>query len=232
MRIHGDNRGWDIVESSGAPVWQFVQGGFFSPLPVKVKNMKKLANMLIILTFLGMASSAEAQTLNSQDGSTTVVQSSAPSTVAHFTLSGSAVAFKGTSSTLAASIGQASFQMTKRLAIGYEQVTVPTLASFDLGVVSYTLPLNALAGKKLSSHFTFDPTQIGVTFQGGIGKVLQADQGVSRIAETVGVYISYPLANHLSLNIIGGQWLHGGVQNGFIVTPSTAAISSGLSISF
>lgn len=182
--------------------------------------MKNTAKALILFALLALfVTSGHAQDTASQS-------------IQHFTLSGSAMAFKGVSGTQAASIGQASLQLTSRVDIGYEQITVPTLATWDLGVAGYALPLNSLLGKKISSHFAFDSSGYKVHFQAGIGKVMQSTQSVSRIAETAGVYLTKDVANHITLRIIGGEWLHGGVQNGFIVTPSTAAISSGLSISF
>jgi hypothetical protein len=33
----GDNRGWDIESSGGMPVWQFIQGGWFAPIPKKLQ---------------------------------------------------------------------------------------------------------------------------------------------------------------------------------------------------
>jgi hypothetical protein len=33
FRIRGESRGWQIKSSSGMPVWQFIRGGAFQPLP-------------------------------------------------------------------------------------------------------------------------------------------------------------------------------------------------------
>lgn len=35
MKIHGESRGWELVPSGGMPVWQFIPGGKFSPIPNK-----------------------------------------------------------------------------------------------------------------------------------------------------------------------------------------------------
>lgn len=153
-------------------------------------------------------------------------------TIQHITLSGSATGFMGGGGTQPASIAGATFSLTQRISLGYEQITIPSVASFDMGIGQYTLPFSSLMGKKISSHFVFDASKVNVTFMAGAGKLLQSAQNVSRIAETAGVYVSYPISGNLSVRIVGAQYIHGGVQNGLLTTPSTAAISTGLSLSF
>ena len=152
----------------------------------------------------------------------------------HFTLSGSAVGFMAAGSSAPASIAGASFHLTQRVSIGYEQLTVPTVASFDMGLVRYTLPLSSLVGKSLTSRFVFDASKISVSFKAGAGKVLQSALNVSRIAETGGVSVIYPLANHIDLSVISISYYHGGVSgtNGLVITPSTSAIATGLAVHF
>jgi hypothetical protein len=166
-------------------------------------------------------------------------QSASPTApLQHFTLSGNAVGFLGAAggAPQSASLAGASFNLTQRFSLGYELITVPSVASYNFGTVGYTLPLSSLVGKTINSHFTFDATKVNVEFMGGLGKVSQSALNLSRIAETVGAYISYPLSNNVSIQIIGAQWLHGGITgtSGFVTSTnsSTAALSSGLLINF
>jgi len=152
----------------------------------------------------------------------------------HFTLTGSAAGFLGSATgSQPTSIVGASFSLTKAVSLGYEQITVPSTASYDFGIAEFTKPLSSIVGKSLTSKFTFDATKVEVTFLGGAGKLLQSSQGISELAETAGAYLSYPVTANMSVQVIGAQWLHSTTQgNGFIVSPSTAAISTGLSINF
>jgi hypothetical protein len=160
--------------------------------------------------------------------------SGTPAQTEHFTLSGSAVGWMGASSSAPASIAGVSFHLTPRVSLSYEQLTVPTIASFDMGYVRYSLPLSSLIGKKITSHFVFDASKVGVSFKAGGGKVLQSALNVSRIAEAGGISLSYPLANHIDVQVIGVTYYHGGISgtNGLVITPSTAAIASGLAVHF
>jgi hypothetical protein len=151
--------------------------------------------------------------------------------IQHLVINASAVGFNGPSGTQAASVMGAGLQLTKRVSLGYLHVTIPAVsARFELGVANYTAPLSAVLGKKLSSKFIFDTSLINVTFQGGMGKLLQPT--ANRIAETAGVYITYPIASHVSFQVIGGQFVHGGVQSGLITRNYNAAVSTGLNFYF
>jgi len=35
MRPHGETRGWQIKDSWGVPVLQFIQGGRYQPIPAR-----------------------------------------------------------------------------------------------------------------------------------------------------------------------------------------------------
>lgn len=157
----------------------------------------------------------------------------------HFSLSGSVIGYLGPGGSTPSSIADGYFNLTQRVAIGYQQITIPTIATIKLGCVTYSLPLNTLAGKKLSSKFVFDASKIGVTFIAGAGKLNQDVLNVNRVAETGGVYISYPLGSNVSLKLVGAQWIHGGIVNGILATglpsspnSSSAAISTGISVHF
>jgi len=148
-----------------------------------------------------------------------------------FTMSGNYSEFRSSSSTTPAVIATAAIQVTPTISVGYEHISVSSAsARWELGVVAYTRPLNELLGATLSKKILFDTTKIGVTFSAGAGKLLQPT--VNRIAETAGVHFSYPLADHISLQIIGIDYLHGGVQNGFVTTNNAQNISTGLNIYF
>lgn len=159
--------------------------------------------------------------------------------VQHFSLSGSVIGYLGPGGSTPSSIADGYFNLTQRVAIGYQQITIPTVATVKLGCATYSLPLNVLAGKKLSAKFVFDASKIGVTFIAGAGKLNQSVLNVDRVAETGGIYISYPLGSNVSLKLIGAQWLHGGIVNGVLATglpsspnSSSAAISTGISVHF
>lgn len=153
----------------------------------------------------------------------------------HFSLTGSATGFLGASGgNQPANIAGGWFNITQRVSIGAEMITIPTVATFKFGMVQYQLPLANLVGKKLTGHFLFDASKVAVGFQGGVGNLVQSNQNVSKIAGTVGVTLSYPLSDHLSMQIISAQYVRGGVAgtSGLVSSPSAAAISSGLGINF
>lgn len=159
--------------------------------------------------------------------------------VQHFSLSGSVIGYFGPGGSAPASIADGYFNLTQRVALGYQQITIPGVATIKLGAATYSLPLNALAGKTLSKKFVFDSSKINVTFLAGAGKLNQDVLNVDRVAETGGVYVSYPLGANVSLKLIGAQWIHGGIVNGFLATglpsapnSSSAAISTGISVHF
>lgn len=104
-----------------------------------------------------------------------------------------------------------------------------------MGLVEYTMPLKTLVGKTISSKFTFDPTKYSVTFFGGAGLIRQTSTAgvqLQEIAETVGMGLNYTADNHITVQIISGQWLHHTGSNLFLVTPDAASLQSGLKISF
>lgn len=147
----------------------------------------------------------------------------------HIFVTGSALAFNGPNGMTASSQFGAALQLTHRVSVGYEQVTIPGLnRAYRFGVANYTVGLNSLLGKSLSSRFVFDTSIINVTFQAGGGKVDQtAPRPVfSNVAETGGIFVSYPLASHVDYQVIGAQWLHGGSS------PSNVALSTGLTFHF
>jgi hypothetical protein len=150
-----------------------------------------------------------------------------------FTMSGNYAAFTGTKTTTPVVVATAAVQVTNHFSFGYEhiQATSGSLdARWELGIGAYTRQLNELLGANLSSKILFDVSQIGVTFTAGGGKLLQPT--VNRIAETAGVHFSYPLADHISMQVIGVDILHGGVQTGILTTNTTASVSSGINIYF
>lgn len=182
---------------------------------------KKLLRWGIAVLFLLGAATVKAQT-----PPTPTVPSPAI-----FTFSGNIAGFNGPSATNGAVIGTAALQVTNTLSAGYEHISVSSLASrWELGVLAYTRPLNQLLGTTLSNKINFDTGAIAVTFSAGAGKLLQPT--VNRIAETVGVHISYPIGNNMSVQIIGVDFLHGGVQSGTVTVNMTEAVSTGINFSF
>jgi hypothetical protein len=148
-----------------------------------------------------------------------------------FTFSGNLSGFSGATATNGAVIATAAIQVTNQVSAGYEHIAISGINSrFELGVIGYTRTLNALLGPTLSNKLLFDPSQIGVTFTAGAGKVLEPT--ANRIAETVGVHISYPLTNNMSVQVIGVDFLHGGGNTGFITSNFAQAVSTGLNIHF
>ena len=199
---------------------------YFTPAGARI-----VAAFLLAL-FLG--ASAQAQT---------VTTAPAPQPTQHFTLSGSVVSYMGPGGTAPASIADGYFNLTKNFSVGYQQITIPTIATAKLGVLDYGKPLSAWLGKTLSAKFVFDTSKVSLDVFGGAGKLNESALNVNRIAETAGACVSYSLGTNVSANLVCGQWLHGGIVNGFITngslpgTPATpqsnsAAISSGLKVHF
>src|SRR5690348_3548147 len=108
-------------------------------------------------------------------------QNAVPPTT-HFSLSGQVISYMGAGGSTPATIVDGYFNVTQRVALGYQQIIIPTLATAKLGMVTYSLPLNSLVGKKLSAKFVFDSSKIGVTFLAGAGKLNQTTLGVDRTA--------------------------------------------------
>ena len=129
-----------------------------------------------------------------------------------------------------------SLQLTASISAGFNQLTIQdTNTYFRMGVVNYTKPLSALLGKKASAAFVFDPSQIQITFQGGLGKVSQnftAAPSIHHIAEEAGIFIIYPLSDHLNAQLFGYQVYHGGTMNLGVTYNQTQAISTGLVLHF
>jgi hypothetical protein len=158
-----------------------------------------------------------------------LAQAPSSSPADHIFVSGGVLAFNGPNGMTASSNLGAALQLTKGLSAGYNQVTIPSLnRTYRLGVLNYTRPLSSYLGKKLSSKFVFDVSQINVTLQAGGGKVAQVlpHPVFDVIAESAGAFISYPLANHVSAQVVGVQWLHGGKN------PSHVVMSTGLNFHF
>ena len=170
-------------------------------------------------------------------------QAVAPAPTQHFSLSGSVVSFMGPGGAAPASIADGYFNLTQNFSVGYQQITVPSIASARLGMGAYSRPLSSWAGKKLTKKFVFDATKINVTLLVGVGKLTQSIDNVNHIAETAGVCVDYPVGGNVSIKLVCGQWLHGGMVNGLIgnvpipgsspaTQSSTAAISSGVKVHF
>lgn len=150
-----------------------------------------------------------------------------------FTMSGNYAAFTGTKVSTPAVIASAAIQLLPNISVGYEHIQVTSsafTARWELGVAAYTQQLNSLLGSTISNKLLIDTSQIGVTFSAGAGKLLQPT--ANRITETVGVHFSYPLMDHISLQVLGVDLLHGGVVTGILTTNTTANISTGINIYF
>ena len=184
--------------------------------------MKRILAILIVL--LGFTFSASAQTQ-------------------HFSLSGSAVSFMGPGGTAPASIADGYFAMTTNWSVGFQQITIPTLATVKLGLIDYGKPLPEWLGKNLTSKFVFDASKIYLDVFGGAGKLNENTLNVNRVAEAVGVCVSYQLGANVSAKLVCGEYLHGGIVNGFLTNAaipgtaqapnnSSAAISTGIKIHF
>lgn len=183
-----------------------------------------LAVVMLLVLFI-VAGVAMAQTTTPPPTSTSLLS--------HFSISGSALGFMNSTGSQPASIVGVNFQVTNTFLLGYQQIQVSGISTnFDMGIAGYGRPLSSLLGKNLANKLLFDASQVNVEFVGGIGKQLtSAPAAASHIAETLGVYLSYPISSNVSFQMIGAQWVHG-ASNGFVTSPSTAALSSGLSINF
>lgn len=159
---------------------------------------------------------------------------STPQSLNHFSITGSGAGFTGAAGgSQATSIAGASYQFTSSISLGYQNIMVPGVTSYDFGVFQYAKPLSSLLGKTLSSKTTFDASSVTVSFLGGAGEVMSP---AKHIAETAGVYVSFPMktsAGGVSVGpVLGFQYVHSPSVNGFVTSPSSAAISAGLGISF
>lgn len=179
------------------------------------------------LLFLGSAVCACAQAT----GAGAPAPTSEPA-IQHFVISVSAANYDGAKGSQPESIAGTALQLTSNLSVGYNQIFNPadsTQPKYRLGVVNYSRELHDLLGAKLSSKFIFDTTRLIVTFQAGAGKVTY--DGANHIAETAGAFISLPLADHVSFQLLGYQVLHG--QGTSTLTRNvTGQMSSGLYFTF
>lgn len=163
-----------------------------------------------------------------------VFAQSTPQALNHFSITGSGAGFTGAAGgSQATSITGISYQFTSHVSFGYQNILVPSVSSYDFGVFEYATPLSSIIGKKLSSSTTFDASSVTVSFLGGAGEVMSP---AKHIAETAGVYVSFPMkttTGGVSIGpVLGFQYVHSPSVNGFVTSPSSAAISAGLGISF
>jgi hypothetical protein len=153
--------------------------------------------------------------------------------VAHFSLTANATGFLGGSGgSQPATIEGAWMNISRRVSLGYLNLTIPTLATFHFGAGQYQAPLSSLLGKKITAHLLFDASKVSVGFQGGVGKLVQGTMNVSHIAEIAGVCLNYPVSSSLSMQLVCGYAVHGGVKgfNGFVSNATQAAVAAGISI--
>lgn len=165
--------------------------------------------------------------------------------VQHFELGGSAVSYMGPGGSAPATIAYGYFNVTKTFKAGYQEIIIPGLATAKLGVGAVGKPLCSWLGKALSAKLVFDCSKAAVDVFAGAGKLNQSALNVNRIAETAGVCVSYSLGANVSANLVCGQYLHGGIVNGFVTNASllggvglaapqnsTAAVSTGIKVHF
>jgi hypothetical protein len=203
--------------------------------------MKAALRILLFALAFAVSVPAYAQVAPAPAPAASNCPNSGSSVMSNFSASGSATGFAvvGSSATspAAASIVDASFQATCRVAVGYETLIVPSVANYQFGMAHYTLPLNALLGKKLAGKLNFDSSQVYVDVKAGVGKVLQSSINKSGFAATVGPTVSIPLNSVVTWNAVGVQYIYGRVAgtSGVIVQPngllSNMSVSSGLSFS-
>ena len=180
--------------------------------------MRKL--FVFLFVFFGFAFQVAAQTPTPTPPS---------SLLTHLSISGTATGVMGVGNQ-GATILAADFQITKTVGVEYQQIMVPSSAnSFDIGAITYTRPLSQVLGKNITSKLLFDVTGWDVTAFAGAGRIVSNGK---HAAETAGIRLSCPLNSNVTFQMLSAQWLHGPQTNGLITSPSTAAISSGLKISF
>jgi hypothetical protein len=154
----------------------------------------------------------------------------------YFSLSASASGFIGGGSNQASTLAGAWLNLTQQVSIGYEMLIVPTVATYKFGSVHWQMPLSSLIGKKLTGHFLFDASKISVGFKGSVGTLSQGSvvPAVNILAEKAGITLAYPLADHISFQLLSAEWVHGGIRgtSGLVTSPSAAEISAGLGIHF
>lgn len=184
------------------------------------KRSKILAAIWGALAVLFLAQAAGAQT------------NVAPPPTFHFVVGGSAINFNGVNGANVGSVAYTGLQVTASLSATYEHITVPSIsARYEMGVIGYTRPLNALLGKTLSSKLLFDSSNLNVTFAGGGGKLLAP--GGNHIAETASVSLSYPIpGTSAAIQVLGYQFIHSPNMWGTIEKSYTQQVQSGLIVYF
>lgn len=146
------------------------------------------------------------------------------------TVSASATGFLGSGGAQAATSVTAGLNLTQRFTLNYQQIIIPSSASFKFGEARYSLPFNALVGKKLAAKFLFDTSKVDVEAFGGAG--LEQAGGVSHLAETGGLCLGYKLSGSVTYQPVCGQYVHSNLISGVITSPSTSDIATALQISF
>jgi hypothetical protein len=161
--------------------------------------------------------------------------------ISQFSIDASAISFSGAGGTSAATIAGARIAITDRVSLGEQTIILPDLsANYILGTADYTMPLNNILGKSLSSKLKFDARAWLVTLGAGAGIVKQTLEGTThqRIAVTVPLFLSYRANDKVSFRVVGIQWVNGGVAgagpNRIFANPTTNNLtaSTGLSLTF
>jgi len=167
-------------------------------------RIKALAVLAVLVTLSFLAVPLRAQT--------NVAQAPTPQ---YFVISVSAAGYGGQKSVQPVTIAGTAVQLTSNLSVGYNQIFNPndsTAPKYNLGVANYTRQLAEVCSY-CKNHFVFDTTQVLLTGQFGAGKVSMTPTGsnvsTSHIAEIVGGFISLPMANHVSMQVLGVQYIHG-----------------------
>lgn len=143
----------------------------------------------------------------------------------HFSLSGGPISYMGPGGSAPATVADGYFNITKNFSAGYQQIIIPGLATAKLGMLDYGKPLCSWLGKKLSAKLVFDCSKESIDVFGGAGKLSQSGLNVNRIAEAAGLCISRSLGANVSVNLVCGEYLHGGIVNGVVIAgqvPGTA----------
>lgn len=158
----------------------------------------------------------------------------AQSALSNFNVTGSAVGFSGVAGAQTAVLSGVNYNIASRVSVGFWDLNVPGLATYNFGVGQYALPLSSLLGKKISSKLNFDASAVNVAFDGGIGKVNQAAE--SRVAGIFGGSVSFPITPNLTFNAVQAYYVKGGLNgtSGGVITPALsnfASIGMGMTVS-
>lgn len=194
------------------------------PPPPVVGSSIKLPIALFLLLFCATPSRAQTNV-------------APPLVFQHFVVSVNAAGYGTDKGMVPVTILGTAIQLTTNLSVGYNQIFDPSTAAnpnYHLGVVNYTRELGDIC-PFCKDHFVFDTTSILTTFQGGAGKVVYTLPGASsssgHIAATVGAFVSIPLSDHMSFQLIGVQGLFG-AGNTRLTRNVTQQISSGIYFTF